>query len=57
MTERACGTCAYFDVIVVHEDDTIDDGFPDTICRRYPPSAGEWSVVLADDWCGEWTVG
>lgn len=51
---RRCDTCAFFDVIVV--DDADDVSFPDSICRRFPPAGGEWPVVLADDWCGEWTA-
>lgn len=49
-----CGTCRYFDPIIVHEDEYDTDGAPETICRRFPPVDG-WSSVLADDWCGEWS--
>ncbi len=50
-----CGTCVYFDVIVSYENDDTppDEGVPESICRRFPPSGDGWPVVLADDWCGE----
>lgn len=53
--QAACGSCRFFDLIVSYEDEDTpaDEGIPTSICRRYPPVEG-WSVVLSDDWCGEW---
>lgn len=42
-----CQTCRYVDVVIV------DDTDPTSICRRHPPTGGEWPVVFDDDWCGE----
>lgn len=43
-----CGRCHYFD----RAADGGDDG--GGYCRRYPTTAGDWSIVLVDDWCGEY---
>lgn len=53
--EGSCSDCRYFEMVVVHDDDVSDQAQPDTICRRFPPADG-WPVVLADDWCGEWSA-
>lgn len=50
-----CSTCRHFDLIVTYEDDEAPDdaGVPESICRRFPPLGEGWTLVLADDWCGE----
>lgn len=54
---RTCSNCRFFDVVLIHETAGLGTGEPGTICRRFPPSDGAWSDVLADDWCGEWSDG
>ena len=49
----SCASCRFFDHVVVQDD--LDGPQPESICRRFPPVEG-WSVVLGDDWCGEWTA-
>jgi hypothetical protein len=51
MRETTCSTCMYMEPVVV------DDAEPETVCRRFPPQGGKWSVVFGDDWCGEWAPG
>lgn len=50
---RSCGTCVYFEPIVMFDSGEPDAAAsPESICRRFPPTDG-WPTVLADDWCGE----
>lgn len=52
----SCASCRFSEVVIVDEDEPTET-YPATICRRYPPAAGEWSVVDANDWCGEHEAG
>lgn len=52
-----CGTCKFMDVVIADECEECDaPPTPLTICRRNPPNAEGWPLVMNEDWCGEWAA-